>query len=228
MRRGMGLERDTLRAPPLDVAPGQVGEASPAVGDIPAVQPTREIRDDETRRREPHIPQHGERVVTKAAIGVVERDEKLAIARSPLAANACLELDERNASPAGRSQRVHLRRETGRSDARDAKLATPFDLVITEGGRDHDAGRKPRAASRDAPSHSAGAAEPAHATRALLERRRVDQLRRFVTSEHQLRNPIATHDRHRLGPEVLQDDSDLAAIVGVDRTRSVRHRDAMP
>ena len=145
MRRGMGFERDTLRAPPLDVAPGQVGEASPAVGHIPTVQPTGEIRDDKTCRREPHIPQHGERVVTKAAISVVERDEKLAVERSPLAANACLELDERNASPAGRSQRVHLRRETGRSDARDAKLTTPFDLVITEGGRDHGAvGSKPR------------------------------------------------------------------------------------
>ena len=149
MRRGMGFERDTLRAPPLDVAPGQVGEASPAVGYIPTVQPTGEIRDDETRRREPHLPQYGERVVTKAAIGVVERDEKLAIARSPLAANACLELGERDASPAGGSQRVHLRRETGRSDAGDAKLPTPFDLVITEGGRDHDAvGSKPRAVER--------------------------------------------------------------------------------
>src|SRR5690348_7371536 len=112
MRCGMRLERDTVRAPPLDVPPGEVREPSPAVGHVPSNQPTGKIRDDETRCREPDIPQHGERIVTETAIRVVERNEQLPMARAPPAADAPLELAERDASPPCRGQRVHLRRET--------------------------------------------------------------------------------------------------------------------
>ena len=90
----MRLERDTVRAPPLDVSPGQVREPSPTVGHIPSVQSTGEVRDHEASSGEPHVPEHRERVIAKTAVGVVERDEKLAIARPAPAANACLELDE--------------------------------------------------------------------------------------------------------------------------------------
>ena len=145
----MRLERDVVRAPPLDVAPGEVCEPSPAVGYVPSIHPAGEIRDHEARRGEPHVPQDGERVVTKTAVGVVERDEELAISRSPLAANASRELGERYASPAGGGQRVHLHRETPWGDARDAELAAPFNLVVAEDRRNHDAVRsKPRAVER--------------------------------------------------------------------------------
>ena len=58
--------------------------------------------------------------------------------RLPFAANACLELDERHASPARGGQHMHLHRELARRDTRDAELSAPFDLVIAEDGRDHD------------------------------------------------------------------------------------------
>jgi len=149
MSRRMRLERDAARAPPLDVAPGEVREPSAAVGHVPSIQPAGEVRDHEASGGEPHIPQHGERVVAKTAVRVVEGDEEIAIARSLFAAHRCLELDERNASPAGGGQRVHLHREPVRGDARDAELSASFDLVIAEDGRDHAAVRsKPRAVKR--------------------------------------------------------------------------------
>ena len=76
-------------------------------------------------------------MITKTPVGVVERDEQLAIARFPIAADARLELGKRDASPAGDGQRAHLHREPMRGDASDAKLSTPFDLVVTQDGRDH-------------------------------------------------------------------------------------------
>src|SRR6476659_2338408 len=108
----MRLEREAVKTPPLDVPPGEVRKPSPAIGDIPAIQPPREVRDHEAPGREPHVPHHGEGVVPETTIGVVEGDEEIAIARTPLAANTCTEVAERNATPAGRGQRAHLRGET--------------------------------------------------------------------------------------------------------------------
>src|SRR3954466_193656 len=126
-------------------------------------------------------------MITKTPVGVVERDEQLAIARFPIAAHARLKLGKRDASPAGGGQGAHLHREPMRGDASDAKLSTPFDLVITQDGRDHGGvASKLRAEKRCVWGHSdAGAAETACPARALLELRCVYQLRGFVPREHQ-------------------------------------------
>src|SRR5687768_10606777 len=73
----------------------------------------------------------------------------------------------------------------------------------------------------------AGAAEPTRAAVARLQARCIDQLRCLVVREDELCDAIATRDRDRLDAAVLQNDLDLATIVGVDRPGCVGQRDSM-
>ena len=149
MRCRMRFERDAVSAPALDVAPREMREPAPAIGNVPSIQPTGEIRDHEAHGRESHVPQHGERVVAEPAVGIVERDEELATAGAPVTANTRRELVERDTAPTGTGQGVYLRREPRRGEPRYAKLSATFDLVITQNGWDHGAvGSKARAVER--------------------------------------------------------------------------------
>jgi len=133
----MRREGDAQRIPSLDIAPREMRKAPPAIRHVPAIQSACEVGDDEADREKPRVAQNGERVVTETSVGVVESDQQLVRRRSPLAANNGDERVERNASPAGVRERMDLRGEPCRRQTRDAELASTFDLVVAEDGRDH-------------------------------------------------------------------------------------------
>ena len=64
VRRGVRLERDPLRVPALDVAPGKVREPPTAVRDIPTIEPAGVVGDHETCACKPEVSKHGKGVVT--------------------------------------------------------------------------------------------------------------------------------------------------------------------
>ena len=79
MRSGMRLERNAAQAPALDVSPCEVREPPTPIRDVPAVESARIVGDDEAGRLESEVAQHGEREISESAVGVVERDEQLAV-----------------------------------------------------------------------------------------------------------------------------------------------------
>src|SRR5690349_17557398 len=81
VRRRVRLEHDAVRTPALDVTPREVCEAAATVRDVPPIEPAGIVRDDEARGAESQVAQHWKRVLAKPPVGVVERDEQLALAR---------------------------------------------------------------------------------------------------------------------------------------------------
>jgi hypothetical protein len=139
MRGAVRTELDTTRAPALDVSPREVRKPPTAVCNIPPIQATGVVGDDEARGRESDVPKRRKRVVAKAAIGVIERDDQLAWRESSDATNRIREFGERERPPPRLRQRLHLDGEATRRESRHTQLSPPLDLVVTQNRRDHGA-----------------------------------------------------------------------------------------
>ncbi len=135
MRGRVGGERDPALPPALDVAPREVREPPSAVGDVPAVEPPGVVGDDEARGGESVRLEHGERVLAKSAVGVVERDHHLA--RRPRRGHlrASHDLGQSDGPISVARQPLHLTREAPRREAGHAQLAAALDLVVAENER---------------------------------------------------------------------------------------------
>lgn len=71
---------------------------------------------------------------------------------------------------------------------------------------------------------SSGVAEAASATRAALNSIDFDNLGPDDRGEDELRDPIATPNDHRIGPEVDYNNMDFATIIGVDGAGRIDQR----
>ena len=105
VRGGVRLERDPLRLPALDVAPGEVREPPTAVRDIPPIEPAGVVGDHETHACKLEVSKHRKGVITEPAVRVVERDEDLPGGSTAFATHARREFTQRDPAPTAVRQR---------------------------------------------------------------------------------------------------------------------------
>src|SRR4051794_15215845 len=132
----MGDESDAARLPPSHVAPREMREAPPAVGDIPPIEASGELRDHRAHGVKTVCLEHRKRVIAEAAVSVVERDDDLTLGDGAPALHDLFELLERQGAIPRPREPLDLARKAPRRDAGYPELVAALHLVVAENERE--------------------------------------------------------------------------------------------